>query len=174
MKRMTGGKVTRNVPICQLNGGRKMVVSVGRVQEDITLTAEEVREMEKTLGASRRKREALMAWLRQKSRKLVATGVREQLVEMDRALKDWYEVVEMDVEQNVEVKGPAPAPDQGEVQQEQGADKEKEEEVSMDKERQGEQSVGKEKEVDSSKDRERDNTEVKNKEKEIELVHDKA
>ena len=112
LKRITGGKArSTNVSISQPNGGRKMVVTVGRVQSDITMSVEDIREMEKILGASRRKREALMAWLRRKSRKLVATGVREELVELDRALQDWYEVVEMDVEENIEVKAAAPGSD---------------------------------------------------------------
>ena len=110
LKRITGGKA-RNVAIAKANGGRPMVVTVGRVQEDITMSVEDIREMEKILGASRRKREALMAWLRQKSRKLVAAGAREELVKLDRALLDWYEVVEMEVEENVEVKGAAPGSD---------------------------------------------------------------
>ena len=101
LKRMTGNKA-KNVPLQKAKGGRRMVVSVGRVQGDITFTSEQIREIEKLMGASRRKREALMAWLRRTSRKLVAPGVREELVEMDKSLKHWYEVVDMDVEENVE------------------------------------------------------------------------
>jgi hypothetical protein len=98
---MTGNNA-KNVPLQKAQGGRRMVVSVGRVQGDITFTSEQIREIEKLMGASRRKREALMAWLRRTSRKLVAPGVREELVEMDKSLKHWYEVVDMDVEENVE------------------------------------------------------------------------
>ena len=101
LKRMTGNNA-KNVPLQKAQGGRRMVVSVGRVQGDITFTSEQIREIEKLMGASRRKREALMAWLRRTSRKLVAPGVREELVEMDKSLKHWYEVVDMDVEENVE------------------------------------------------------------------------
>ena len=101
LKRMTGNNA-KNVPLQKAQGGRRMVVSVGRVQGDITFTSEQIREIEKLMGASRRKREALMAWLRRTSRKLVAPGVREELVEMDRSLLHWYEVVDMDVEENVE------------------------------------------------------------------------
>ena len=110
LKRMTGGKA-KNVTLKKADGGRRMVISVGRVQGDITLDAEEIREIEKLMGASRRKREALMAWLRRKSKKLVATGVRELLVEMDREFLEWYEVVDMEVEENVEDKPPAPGAD---------------------------------------------------------------
>ena len=63
LKRMTGNKA-KNVPLQKAQGGRRMVVSVGRVQGDITFTSEQIREIEKLMGASRRKREALMAWLR--------------------------------------------------------------------------------------------------------------
>ena len=109
---MTGGKA-KNYLLSKCNGGRKMVVSVGRIQGDITMTAQEVRELEKMIGASRRKRESLMAWLRRKSRKLVAPGVREELVQMDRELLEWYEVVDMEVEENVEVCPPAPTSEPG-------------------------------------------------------------
>ena len=101
LKRMTGNKA-KNVPLQKAQGGRRMVVSVGRLQGDITFTSEQIREIEKLMGASRRKREALMAWLRRTSRKLVAPGVREELVEMDKSLLHWYEVVDMNVEENVE------------------------------------------------------------------------
>ena len=113
LKRMTGGKM-RNLPIAKAGGGRKMVVSVGRVQDDISLTTADIREMEKLMGASRRKREGLMAWLRQKSRKLVAAHVREELVKLDRSLLHLYRVVDLEVEEYVEdippATGSAPAP----------------------------------------------------------------
>ena len=102
----------KELKLARAEGGRHMTVTMGKAKEAKPLTAHDIRELEMMLGLSRRKREALGAWLR-RHKVPMSPYIREKLVEMDRYLSEWYEVAMVDCEEQYEVVKEKKAGEQG-------------------------------------------------------------